>query len=143
MYFDELPVNAANKEKFKSFIESLQNTKEFLTANLRIKKENITEVKSDQHVLLQYMDIILGAMYFRLNDLHKVKPEGQRTRGKRTIAKEKLYKHINRRIRAIYPGFNIGISTGTRTPSDRWNHPYRHWLFIPSQHRIAPEYVKK
>ncbi|BCJ87503.1 hypothetical protein skT53_24880 [Effusibacillus dendaii] len=63
--------------------------------------------------------------------------------GKRTIAKEKLYKHINKRIREIYPNFNIGISAGTKNIHDRWLHPYRHWLFVPSQHKIAPEYTKK
>jgi hypothetical protein len=41
------------------------------------------------------------------------------------------------RIRQIYPGFNIGESTGKQ--GDRanfWRHPYRHWKFIPSEHEI-------
>jgi hypothetical protein len=143
IYFDELPVAPKVASTFKDYIERLQYTREFSEATLHIKKEDITEVKSDQHVLLQYMDVILGAMYFRLNDLHKVIPEGERTRGKRTVAKEKVYKHINKRIRQIYPNFNIGVSTGTRELKDRWEHPYRHWLFIPSEHRISPEFAKK
>ena len=44
-------------------------------------------------------------MAFRLNDKHKIKPPGQRTRGKRTIAKERLYKHISQRIRADLSAF--------------------------------------
>lgn len=75
-------------------------------------------------------------MQFRLNDKHKRKPKGKWRRGKRTIAKEKLYKLINKRIRKIYSNFNIGITTGI--DGDRrnyWNHPYRHWLFIPSNYR--------
>lgn len=99
-------------------------------------------MKSEQHVILQCMDVILGAMYFRLNDLHKEKLPGTYRRGKRTIAKHTLYKHINTRIRRIYPGFNIGISTGGTT-ADKWNHPYRHWLFTPKQYEIVPEYGKK
>ena len=75
-------------------------------------------------------------MVFRLNEKHLAKPEGQRVRGKKTIAKEKLYKYINRRIRAIYPGFNIGVSTGRENDaSKQWSHPYRHWLMIPKNHQ--------
>lgn len=143
IYFDELPVSPKDADEFKDYINNLQNTKDFSEANLTIKKEDITEIKSEQHVILQYMDVVLGSMYFRLNNLHKVIPEGQRVRGKRTIAKEKLYKYINNRIRRIYPNFNVGTSTGATTHEDRWKHPYRHWLFIPNEHRIAPEFVKK
>ena len=109
-----------------------------------VPEDQIAEVKSHNHVLLQCVDIVLGAIQFRLNDLHKVKPEGSRTRGKRTIAKEKLYKHINRRIRNIYPNFNIGITTGTKgDESSYWGHPYRHWLFIPSSHKKNDAKTKK
>lgn len=34
--------------------------------------------------------------------------------GKRTIAKEKLYKNILRNIKTIYSNFNMGVSTGSR-----------------------------
>src|SRR5699024_8376273 len=112
LYFDELPVNNKDANEFKEYIYNLQNTDDFREVKIKIKKENITEIDSKQHVLLQYMDIVLGAMYFRLNKLHKVVPEGKNRRGNRTIAKERLYKHINKRIRKIYPNFNIGISTG-------------------------------
>jgi hypothetical protein len=64
------------------------------------------------------MDIILGAMAFRLNDLHKEKLDGSNKRGKRTIAKENLYKYILAEIRSFYPNFNIGITTG-KTPREK------------------------
>ncbi|MGG1878881.1 DUF3800 domain-containing protein [Paenibacillus cisolokensis] len=143
IYFDELPVSPKDASEFKDYIEKIQSTKEFVEAKIKIKKEDITEVKSHNHVLLQFMDVVLGSMYFRLNNLHKIIPEGEKRRGKRTVAKEKVYKHINNRIREIYPNFNIGVSTGYTDIQDRWNHPYRHWLFIPSEHRISPEYVKR
>lgn len=83
-------------------------------------------------------------MSFRLNNKHKIKPKGKYRRGKKTIAKEKLYKHINKRIREIYPGFNIGQNTSSpHGPSDYWNHPYRHWKFIPKNYQIKPEKFKK
>ncbi len=143
LYFDELPVNNENKEILKQHIFKLQGMDIFAKSNIKIKREDITEVKSDQHAILQYMDVVLGSMYFRLNDLHKAKPEGSRIRGKRTVAKEQLYKYINRRIRAIYPGFNIGKSTGVSNIMDRWNHSYRHWLFIPQEHQLSLELSKK
>ena len=143
LYFDELPINPSQKQQFKKFIIDLGQNANFSKANLLIRPEDITEVKSHEHIILQCMDIILGAMYFRLNDLHKEKPPGSFHRGKRTIAKEQLYKSINNRIRAIYPGFNIGISTGIVHPEDRWNHPYRHWEFIPKQYEVRPEHAKR
>lgn len=143
LYFDELPINPSQKQEFKKFIIDLGQSVNFSKANLLIGPEDIAEVKSHEHVILQCMDIILGAIYFRLNDLHKEKPAGSFRRGKRTIAKEQLYKYINARIRAIYPGFNVGISTGIRNAEDRWKHQYRHWEFIPKAHSVRPEYGKK
>jgi hypothetical protein len=79
------------------------------------------------------LDVVLGSMTFRLNDKHKEKIEGKNTRGKRTVAKEKLYKHINAHIRKIYPNFNIGATTGTQSDlTNYWKHPYRHWKFTPT-----------
>ena len=124
------------KEKnvqFKANLMGLEKSIDFKNANVRLRADQIAEVKSDEHVIMQCLDIVLGAMQFRLNDLHKVKPKGAYRRGKRTIAKEKLYKHILSHIHSIYPNFNIGISTGLKTPSNSWDHPYRHWLFVPSQ----------
>ncbi len=83
------------------------------------------------------MDIVLGAMAFRLNNLNKQKLPGTNKRGKRTIAKEKLYKHILSHIRQLgYPHFNIGISTGSPNQESRWTDPYRHWSFTPHEFTI-------
>ena len=60
----------------------------------------------------------------------KEKMPGTNRRGKRTIAKEKLYKNILKNIRTIYPNFNIGMSTSARGDfSNNWKDPYRHWCF--------------
>ena len=85
---------------------------------------------------MQFLDVVLGSMQFRLNNMHLEKPEGKKRRGKRTIAKEKLYNYINKRIREMRPHFNIGISTGTNELDDRWNHPYRHWCFTANEFEI-------
>lgn len=134
IYLDQLPDTKEKAARFKEFVGSIPRIKDFHETNgrIHIREGAVAEVCSHDHVLLQCTDIVLGAMYFRLNNLHLVKPEGSRTRGKRTIAKEKLYKYINSRISDILPHFNIGISTGKhgyQNPS--WELPYGHWKFIP------------
>jgi len=60
-----------------------------------------------------------------------------------TRAKETVYKFANARIRGVYPGFNIGVSTGVQgDAANRWRYGYRHWLFMPAEVEIRPEYAK-
>lgn len=132
IFLDQLPDTKEKSQQFKEYLSALSKFPQFKNAGVLIHSDGIAEVDSSQHVLSQAVDIVLGAMQFRLNDKHLAKPKGATKRGKRTIAKEKLYKHINSRIREIYPGFNIGISTGLRGDhANRWHDHYRHWLFVP------------
>ena len=131
---DQLPDTKEKASKFKEFVGNIPNIKDFQEVNgrIHIRDGDVAEVCSHDHVLLQCTDIVLGAMYFRLNNLHLEKPAGSRTRGKRTIAKEKLYKHINSLISSILPHFNIGLSTGKRGYQNPfWELPYSHWKFKP------------
>jgi hypothetical protein len=140
LYLDRLPDTKEKVAQFKRYLVGLNEYRQFKLGKVFIDPNQIAEIESHEHSVLQGLDIVLGSMQFRLNDMHLAKPEGSRVRGKRTIAKEKLYKHINRRIRQIYPRFNIGVSTSTQgDPRNRWQHPYRHWLFIPSDHELNPE----
>ncbi|HZS81305.1 MAG TPA: DUF3800 domain-containing protein [Stellaceae bacterium] len=144
LLLDQLPDNKEKADKFRSFVASLSKNPKFRHAQIHIRKEDIGDAKSHDHDILQCLDIVLGSMQFRLNNLHKVVPKGKKRRGKRTVAKEKLYNRINQRIRGIYPNFNIGISTGTGGDiENRWKHPYRHWLFTPSESEYVPEKSKK
>jgi hypothetical protein len=130
LYFDTFPDTEEKSEQFKGFLLGLTKTKKWQAID--IKREDITEVRCHDHVLLQCLDIVLGAMTFRLNDKHKEKPTGAPRRGKRTIAKEKLYKTILAEIRKIHPGFNVGVSTRTyNNPRRHWEDSYLHWCFIP------------
>lgn len=133
VYLDDVPDTKEKLDNFKNYLSSLSDFPVFHRGRIKIPKEEITDVDSKEHVILQAVDVILGSMQFRLNDLHKTKPEGARHRGKRTRAKERVYKHINQRIRRIYPNFNIGTSTGQADgPASKWLHPYRHWCFVPA-----------
>jgi len=135
IYLDQLPDKKERCAEFKRFIMEMPRTSDFSMSPIRIRGGDIAEVKSHDHVLLQCLDIVLGAMFFRLNMLHKRIPAGCKRRGKRTVAKETLYKHIYKLINGILPNFNIGENTGARGeayPDFYWKHPYRHWSFTPN-----------
>lgn len=144
LMFDKLPDTHEKCSAFKGFVLGLNRSVIFREAGITIQADQIAEIDSKEHVILQCLDVVMGAMQFRLNDKHLEKPEGARIRGKRTRAKEAVYKHVNKRVRELYPGFNIGVSTGTKGDNAvRWNHPYRHWLFIPRDHEVRPQFAKK
>lgn len=143
LLFDQLPDTLEKREAFKGYIAGLNRWHGFQQTGIVLPRDAIGEVDSKQHALLQCIDVVLGAMQFRLNDKHREKPPGARRRGKRTIAKERVYKHILARVRRIYPGFNIGTSTSMRSDyASRWRDPYRHWLFVPSNAQVRPEFGK-
>lgn len=131
LLIDDIPLKGEDKGVFKDFLYRLNFDEKFKRARIKLRKEDICEVDSSKHIPLQFMDLILGAICFRLNDKHKLKDPLTGKRGRRTILKEKLYKHINGRIRELRPNFNIGVSTATANPEERWIYPYSHWSFKP------------
>ena len=142
LYFDQFPDTGEQIARFRGYILGLNESRQFQRSRLVIRSEDFTEVRSHDHVLLQCLDIVLGSMAFRLNDLHKCKLPGKNRRGSRTRAKEKLYKHIVARIRRFRPQFNIGITTGGE-PATRWSDPYRHWAFLPDDHDFEQSLTKQ
>lgn len=133
LYFDDLPDKEEKRQQFKGYVLGLRSNTEIAARDIVLTADNITEVRSHDHVLLQCLDVVLGAMVFRLNDKHLEKVPGKRTRGKKTRAKEALYKHIHACIAAIKPHFNIGISTGLSDPHHgKWRDAYLHWKFVPA-----------
>lgn len=123
-----MPDTKRKNKVFKGYIYALNDF--FCINNVHIYNEDIAEVDSKNHVILQCMDVILGAMNFKLNNMDKEKIPGSYKRGKRTIAKEKLYKNILKNIKSIYPNFNIGVSTSYRNDiTNNWKDSYRHWCF--------------
>lgn len=131
IYPDQIPDTKAQIGRFRDFLAQMSNRIPLKQRGITIKREDVTDVVSHDHVILQCLDIVLGAMHFKLNDFDKKKPVGQRLREKRTREKTKLYKLINFRIRQIYPNFNVGVSTARRDLTSRWSDEYRHWLLMP------------
>lgn len=140
---DDIPLKGEDKKEFKKFIYGLNYDKGFQKANIHIRESDICEIDSSEHLMLQFMDLILGSICFRLNNKHKIKDGTTNRRGKRTIVKEKLYKYINSKIRELHPGFNIGESTGISQIEERWTLPYSHWSFKPSKYVRDTSKAKK
>jgi hypothetical protein len=147
IYFDKLPDTAEKCAAFKGYVTGLNRNPRFRQAGVAIRRDQLAEVDSKEHVVLQALDLALGAIQFRLNDKHLDKPEGSRTRGKRTIAKERVYKHIHSCIRTLQGGkqFNIGITTGKPDHGigHLWLDGYRHWRFVPKNAEVRPEFSKR
>ncbi|RIJ24003.1 hypothetical protein D1224_07090 [Henriciella barbarensis] len=141
---DQIPENGEKIRAFKSRVSSIPEAYDMRGINVTIPVRHINDIDSSEHVILQGLDIILGSVCAQLNGKLYVKPDGSRRRGKRTVAKEKLYRHINTEIRQIRPGFNVGVNTGTNLgPRDRWTDPYRHWLFKANDHAVDLTLAKR
>jgi len=55
-----------------------------------------------------------------------------------------VYEAIKGRVWALYPNFNVGVSTAAMEGLHmRLHHPYRHWLFVPSNAEVDPSRTKK
>lgn len=129
---DKIPDTKERVDRFRDYLCRIPGSAAMRGCNLYIPKATINDVDSLKHPILQGLDIILGSMSSKLNGKLSAIPAGKRRRGKRTVAKEKLYKVVNEEIRKIYPNFNVGVGTACHYgPSDRWTQPYRHWLFMP------------
>lgn len=141
---DKIPDTAERVERFKDYLCRIPGSALMRGENIFIPRSSIADVDSKNHVILQGLDLILGSMCAKLNDKLLDKPSGKKRRGKRTLAKEKMYKAINAEIREIYPNFNVGVGTACHYgPSDRWTHPYRHWLFMPKRYVIDRSFGKR
>ena len=140
LYFDQFPDKRDKSLEFKEHVLFLNN----LFTNIIIQPEDVVEINSKDHVIQQCMDIILGSINFRLNDLYLRKDPVSNKRGKTTIAKEKLYKVILHHIQEIHPNFNIGVSTNYGSDKlNIWLDPYRHWAFTPKNSYLDSSKTKK
>lgn len=141
---DDVPHSAEKFHQFKEYLSSLSSFPKWSRVGLSVAYDDITDVNSKKHNILQALDVVLGAIQSRLNEKHtKPQPPAKR-RSKRARAKEKVYEAIRLRIQEIYPNFNVGVSTATIDGlHQRFEHPYRHWLFVPANARLDQSLTKK
>jgi hypothetical protein len=79
LYFDKLPDTKEKSELFKDHIHGLNRYREFQKGRISIPRDQIAEICSHDHDILQCLDIVLGAIQFRLNDKHKEKRHRENT----------------------------------------------------------------
>lgn len=140
IFLDELPDSKRQVITFKNFLSELPKTQEMRGQRMVIDPQHVAEVDSKDCVLLQCLDVVLGAMAFRLNDRHLEKPERQWTRGKKSIVKERLYKHTLDEIRKINKALAFDPKNSTSGISgETWTMPYRNWKFRPKQKKHSKE----
>ena len=141
---DQVPHNAKKFEEFREYLSSLSTFPIWKRAGFSISYDDIAEIDSKCHNTLQALDVVLGGMQSRMNNkhTHPIPPAKRRT--KRARAKASVYKAIKDRIWALYPHFNVGVTTGhPNGPEDRFRMPYRHWIFIPNNAQVDEKRTKK
>jgi len=144
LLLDDVPANAEKFQQFKLYMSSLSTFPKWSRAGFKIAYEDITDVNSKKHNVLQALDVVLGSMQSRLNEKHTKPIPPAKRRSKRARAKERVYKAIKERIFRLYPNFNVGVSTAiVDGPHLRFDHPYRHWLFVPTNAKVDPGRTKK
>ena len=134
IYLDALPYTVKKRVELKRLLFDLPNTNSFKKSPVVIRSGDVAEVDSHEHVILQCLDVILGSMHFRMNDLHLEVSDGSEVIGKRTRSKDKLCEIIISQINEIMPNFDIYETSEEYTdkvPDCYWNHAYRHWRYIP------------
>jgi hypothetical protein len=141
---DDIPHNAEKLHEFKEYLSSLSAFPVWSRCGFSIAYEDITDVNSKHHNILQALDVILGGIQSRLNEKHTKPHPPAKRRSKRARAKSLVYDAIRRRIVKIYPNFNVGVSTATSEGlEERFTHPYRHWLFVPANATVDNSRTKK
>ncbi len=138
LHFDEFPETHEAVTQFRGLLLGLKDNARIRRARLSLQLENIVEIRSHEHVLAQCLDVVLGAMAFHLNERHKEVQAGTGAQGKRTVAKETLFKAILAQVESLCPGFAAGVSTPTVNLAARWKAPYLHWSFTPAAPALVP-----
>lgn len=137
LFFDQIADSDKQNDAFRSHVEHLQKLWLFRKAGIIIRPEDIVEIDSHKHPIQQCMDIVLGAVAFRLNNKLLAIPEGQCEPGKKTKAKEELFNYILHLIKNMngVSDFDISQTTLPDNAKSRWRTPYRHWRFISAEYR--------
>lgn len=135
LYLDELPESLQKNNILKSYLSNGLLKLSFSEATnnkVLLYKSRIEEVNSENHVILQCIDVVLGVIDFYLNTTIE---ERQSKRGQ---AKMKLMEIILKNINYICPNFSFAKSTGYFKTYKSWLAPYKHLVF-KSQKIKTPE----
>lgn len=130
---DILPFEPQKRQEFRAFLLRCHNSHRFRQrAPFRIT--TVAAVDSAKHIILQCVDVIIGAVGYKLNKQYLAKPG--RRRSVSSVAKIELWQRVRDRLGLIDMGergtrsFAVGVNTGTGTEAqNRWRHKFRQWDF--------------
>jgi hypothetical protein len=144
---DILPDDPVKRNQFKTFMESIHRATKYRGHGFRF--QNVADVDSRNHVLLQCVDVIIGSAGFKLNDFDK-KLGPNRRKLKTTKAKIALYKTIRDCIADVSKrqlgtrAFGYGVSTSYGSDvTNRWRHKIRQWRFVPRDAEVDRDFLGK
>jgi hypothetical protein len=130
---DTLPDEPQKRREFRDFLLRAHNARRF-RQRAPFRVTNVAAVDSTKHIILQCVDVIIGAVGYKLNKQYKAKRGGKRSRS--SVAKIELWERILDRLGAIDMGergtrsFAVGVNTGTGPEAlNRWQHKFRQWDF--------------
>lgn len=135
--FDELPDKKSKNDDFKNhLIKNLNITPNFPVKHfVYLKHEDIQEVDSKKHMILQCVDVIVGLIDYFCNDYISI----NYISSKKEQGRFKVMKFIFDFIQNEFPDFNFFKTTYGLLSKRAWKLKYAHYLYKPSK-LIKPKY---
>ena len=130
--FDVLPETKNKVATFKNYlINNLTHIHEATaTSKVFLSIQNIQEVDSKKHIILQMVDVIVGLIDFIVNDDQK--------KSKRWYAKHKIAEVLLSYINELHPNFDIYTTTPPLRGNNAWLDKYKHFIYKKSARKKAP-----
>ncbi len=134
LVFDELPEEPLECCEFKHhLVEDIDTNKDDRSLNrVYLKLEDIEEVDSKKHPILQCVDVIIGCIEYALNLKEGEQPS------RRSFGRQQVFDAIHEEILSIIPNFNLTTTTLPMYSQDGWNRPYAHFVYQNKQNLQNP-----
>ena len=125
LVFDDLPETKEQCKEFKqNLISKINLNKKVLANKVFVSEEDIEEVDSKKHIILQCVDVIVGLVDFYLNTSKKELKES-----KRAMARFNVWECIRKFVLEMNPNFIIDETTHPIYSYKGWNDKYKHFVY--------------
>ncbi len=125
LIFDDLPETKSQCEEFKKCIKAKAKFNQKLNSNkVYINKQQIEEVDSKKHPILQCVDVITGTIDYYLNT-----PKEELIASKRAKARNEILKFILTQIQGMHENFIITETTSPIYSHKGWLDRYKHFVY--------------
>lgn len=122
--FDDLPETKEACKKLKTYLVNNLNIVTVDYGNkVHLVADDIEEVDSKKHIILQCMDVIMGLVDFHLNATEAARSS------KRGQARSYVWKFVLAKINEIHENFVLTETTMPLYSHKGWNNIYKHFVF--------------